>query len=123
MPDGTVLRIWPVLCCVEGDIPWMQKLTNSIGHGGKRACFRCAQNGVWVFAANTVRYVGSSCRAVAMLPLTTPAYPWHPCQARLRHPLRHGWGAHYCPYQTSAVQLAWVPRPGHPASAGSRCGA
>ena len=49
--------MWPVLCCVEGDIPWLEKLTNSIGHTAKRACFRCAQNGVWDVSTNTVRSV------------------------------------------------------------------
>jgi len=32
---------------VEGDIPWMANLINSVGHSGKHACFRCALNGIW----------------------------------------------------------------------------
>lgn len=57
MQDGSVIKIWPVLGFVEGDIPWLEKLTNSIGHGGKHSCYRCALNGIWHFRANTVRYV------------------------------------------------------------------
>lgn len=56
LPDGRKIRVWPVLACVEGDIPWMEKITNSVGHTAKRACFRCATNGVWIAAANAVRY-------------------------------------------------------------------
>lgn len=103
MPDGSVLSIWPVLCCVEGDIPWMQKLTNSIGHGGKRACFRCAQNGVWVFAANTVRYDVCVRDAIVQLAVLRQTPP---------HSQAHCF----------TVQVAWVPRPGNSASASSRSG-
>lgn len=53
--DGSVLNIWPVLGWVEGDIPWLAHMTNSVGHGGKHSCFRCALNGVWNFMARTVR--------------------------------------------------------------------
>lgn len=54
--DGSVLNVWPVLGFAEGDIPWLAKLTNSIGHSGKHACYRCALNGVWHPEARTVRY-------------------------------------------------------------------
>jgi len=56
LDDGSTVRVWPVLAFVEGDIPWLEKLTNSIGHGAKHACYRCAFNGVWHLDANTVRY-------------------------------------------------------------------
>lgn len=61
LPDGSVLQVWPVLGAVEGDIPWLAKLTNSIGHGGKHACYRCALNGVYLGDAKTVRCGRHSC--------------------------------------------------------------
>lgn len=55
LEDGSVIMVWPVLAFAEGDIPWLAKLTNSVGHGAKHACYRCAFNGVWHFDAKTVR--------------------------------------------------------------------
>lgn len=49
------VKIWPVLVAVEGDIPFMEKVTKSIGHSAKRACFRCALSGEWRPEAKTVR--------------------------------------------------------------------
>lgn len=49
------IKIWPVLVAVEGDIPFMEKVTNSIGHSAKHACFRCALSGEWHPEAKTVR--------------------------------------------------------------------
>ena len=57
LEDGSILKVWPVLGFAEGDIPWMALLSNSIGHGGKHACYRCAFNGEWDPAAKTVRCV------------------------------------------------------------------
>lgn len=51
----TSVRVWPVLIAVEGDIPFMEKVTNSIGHSAKHACFRCALAGDWHAEAKTVR--------------------------------------------------------------------
>lgn len=49
------VKVWPVLIAVEGDIPFMEKVTNSIGHSAKHACFRCALTGEWHPEARTVR--------------------------------------------------------------------
>ena len=49
------IKIWPVLDFVEGDIPFMEKLTNSIGHAAKHPCFRCGLNGMWQPVPRTVR--------------------------------------------------------------------
>lgn len=59
--DGSIIKVWPVLCCAEGDIPFLEKITNSIGHGGKRACFRCALNGIWHAVSRAVRYADRCC--------------------------------------------------------------
>ena len=56
LDDGSFIKVWPVLGWVEGDIPWLSMLTNSIGHAGKHSCFRCALNGIWHTAARAVRY-------------------------------------------------------------------
>lgn len=61
MLDGTEIDVWPVLGCVEGDMPWLEKIIHSLGHAAKRACFKCALNGVWIPEANAVRY-GSCCQ-------------------------------------------------------------
>ena len=53
--DGSEVDVWPVLGFVEGDIPWLEMVTNSIGHGAARACFRCALNGVYNWVAKTIR--------------------------------------------------------------------
>lgn len=55
LDDGSVIDVWPVLGFTEGDIPWLSKLTNSVGHGAKHACYRCGMNGVWHHEAKTVR--------------------------------------------------------------------
>lgn len=55
-PDGEWVKVWPILGQVEGDIPFLVKLTNSIGHTGKHACFHCALEGTWVPSANTHRF-------------------------------------------------------------------
>lgn len=61
LPDGSVLQVWPVLGLVEGDILSLAKLTNSIGHGGKHACYRCALNGMYLGEAKTVRCGRAGC--------------------------------------------------------------
>lgn len=53
------LKVWPVLCCAEGDIPWLTKLRNSIGHAGVHACYDCSLEGSYHHGAKTVRYVSS----------------------------------------------------------------
>lgn len=56
-PDGVWVKVWPVLGQVEGDIPFLAKIMNSIGHGGKNACFHCALQATWIPAAKTNRFV------------------------------------------------------------------
>jgi hypothetical protein len=56
VPDlAKPMYIWPVLGWVSGDIPFLAKMSNSVGHGAKAACYRCALRGVWHKPANTVR--------------------------------------------------------------------
>lgn len=57
LPGGFCRDVWPVLGFVEGDIPFMEKLTNSIGHSAKQACLRCALKGKHHAEAKTVRYL------------------------------------------------------------------
>lgn len=54
-PDGVWIKVWPILGQVEGDIPFLAKLTNSIGHNGSHACYHCALEGTWVPSAGTNR--------------------------------------------------------------------
>ena len=61
-PDGVWIKVWPILGQVEGDIPFLAKLTNSIGHGGTHACYHCALEATWVSGANTNRYVPALAR-------------------------------------------------------------
>lgn len=49
------VKVWPVCGWAEGDIPILEKIANSVGHGAKAACLRCALRGVTVKEANTVR--------------------------------------------------------------------
>lgn len=48
LDDGSMLEVVvrPLLAWFDGDIPFMEKLTNSIGHGAYHACYRCSLNGV-----------------------------------------------------------------------------
>lgn len=52
-----LLKVWPVLVCAQGDIPFMTKLTGGLHHTGPNACFACAMSGAHNHEANTVRYV------------------------------------------------------------------
>lgn len=54
-PDGVWVDVWPVLGQVEGDIPFMAKLTNSVGHGATHACYHCAIEATWSKTASTNR--------------------------------------------------------------------
>lgn len=67
------LKVWPVLCCAEGDIPWLSKLKNSIGHTGVHACYDCALEGIYHNGAKTVRYCPPSSTA---LPSTAAELKW-----------------------------------------------
>ena len=49
------VKVWPVCGWAERDIPILEKIANSVGHGAKAACLRCALRGVTVKEANTVR--------------------------------------------------------------------
>jgi hypothetical protein len=49
------MYVWPVLGWVSGDIPFLAKMSNSVGHGAKAACYRCCMQGFWHKHANTVR--------------------------------------------------------------------
>ena len=81
---------------MEGDIPWLEKLTNSIGHTAKRACFRCAQNGVWVFSANTVRCVVSASSHIPHLPVLAQTFTSNHSSPACR------WLGHHRPLQQPA---------------------
>lgn len=61
LPTGRVLRIWPVLAHVEGDMPIREKLTRSLAHGSKHSCFQCLLEGEYLEDAGTVRYDSSLC--------------------------------------------------------------
>lgn len=55
MADGSILKVWPVLGHAEGDIPFMAKLTNSVGHTATHACFHCAMEATYSHEARTNR--------------------------------------------------------------------
>jgi hypothetical protein len=47
---------WPVLAYVEGDTPFMSKLSEGVGHTAMRACQRCSLWGISDSGSGTVRY-------------------------------------------------------------------
>ena len=55
VPGGPEHDVWPILANAEGDIPIMEKLTNSIGHAGLHACYRCALNAETIREARCAR--------------------------------------------------------------------
>ena len=42
---GLKLKLWPVLAYVEGDTPFLSKMSDSVGHAAITACQRCALRG------------------------------------------------------------------------------
>lgn len=50
---------WPVLPCVEGDMPMMEKFMRVSAHSAYSACSRCSLHGEYI--AGAVRCVSSSC--------------------------------------------------------------
>jgi len=53
--NGEDLKVWPVLASIEGDIPFMTKMVNSLGHAATVACFKCALQATWVQTAKANR--------------------------------------------------------------------
>lgn len=66
------LKVWPVLVCAEGDLPFKTKLTGSVAHTCGTACFDCVLEGQRVEIANTTRscsipFVTRFCPSTCML--------------------------------------------------------